>query len=49
MGRPHAPKVNMATNINSWTVIGALLGALVLIPSIMGLFSKNKFNVNGKV
>ena len=32
-----------------WTVVGILLGALVIAPSVMGLFRKNQFDVAGKV
>lgn len=39
----------MATTLNIWTAVAILLGALTVLPSIMGLFGKNKFDVNGKV
>ncbi|TVY85279.1 3-ketodihydrosphingosine reductase gsl-3 [Lachnellula suecica] len=37
----------MALDLNAWT-IGSLVGLLLLLPSIMGFFGKNKFNVSGK-
>jgi hypothetical protein len=43
------PLPNMATNLTIWTTIGIVIGALAILPSIMGLFGKNKFVVNGKV
>ena len=39
----------MATTLNIWTIVAIVLGALAVLPSIMGLFGKNKFDVNGKV
>jgi len=38
----------MATTLNIWTIVAILLGALAILPSIMVLFGKNKFDVNGK-
>ncbi|TVY17728.1 3-ketodihydrosphingosine reductase gsl-3 [Lachnellula arida] len=38
----------MAVDLSSWTIAGLVLGFLVLLPTIMGLFSSNKFNVSGK-
>ena len=39
----------MALDLGIWTIASVVVGFLVLIPSIMGLFGKNKFDVNGKV
>lgn len=39
----------MDANINYWTIGSVVIGFLLVLPSIMGLFSKNKFDVNGKV
>jgi hypothetical protein len=39
----------MATTLNFWTIVALIPGLLLLLPSIMGFFSKNKFNVSGKV
>ena len=39
----------MADAVNYWTIAGIIIGLLVLLPSIMGLFGGNKFNVKGKV
>merc|ERR1711939_1036284 len=38
----------MALDLGIWTIASVVVGFLVLIPSIMGLFGKNKFDVNGK-
>ena len=40
---------NMALNSNYWTTGGIIIGLLVLLPTIMGFFGKNKFDVKGKV
>jgi 3-dehydrosphinganine reductase len=39
----------MAAALSYWTIASIVVGVLVLLPSIMGLFSKNKFDVKGKV
>jgi 3-dehydrosphinganine reductase len=39
----------MDANISYWTIGSIVLGFLLVLPSIMGLFSKNKFDVKGKV
>ncbi|TVY42704.1 3-ketodihydrosphingosine reductase [Lachnellula subtilissima] len=38
----------MAVDLNSWTIASLILGLLVLLPTLMGFFSSNKFNVSGK-
>jgi hypothetical protein len=40
---------NMADTLNYWTIASIIIGLLVLLPSIMGLFGGNKFDVKGKV
>ena len=37
------------SQLSYWTIGSLFVGFLALLPTIMGLFSKNKFNVNGKV
>jgi 3-dehydrosphinganine reductase len=39
----------MDINLNYWTLGSIALGFLLVLPSIMGLFGKNKFDVKGKV
>jgi 3-dehydrosphinganine reductase len=39
----------MDANISYWTIGSIVIGFLLILPSIMGLFSKNKFDVKGKV
>ncbi len=39
----------MELNLSYWTVSAIVLGLALALPSIMGLFSGNKFDVNGKV
>lgn len=39
----------MATALYIWTALGILIGAAAVLPLIMGLFGRNKFDVNGKV
>jgi 3-dehydrosphinganine reductase len=39
----------MADTLNYWTIASVVIGLLILLPSIMGFFSKNKFGVKGKV
>jgi 3-dehydrosphinganine reductase len=39
----------MADYWNWWLVIAILVGALALVPTIMGFFGGNKFDVKGKV
>jgi hypothetical protein len=39
----------MDANINYWTIGSIVIGFLLVLPSIMGLFSKSKFDVKGKV
>ncbi|TVY56868.1 3-ketodihydrosphingosine reductase gsl-3 [Lachnellula cervina] len=39
----------MAVDLSSWTIVAVIvLGFLVLLPTIMGFFSSNKFDVSGK-
>lgn len=40
---------DISLGYSSWTIVSLFVGFLALLPTIMGLFSKNKFNVNGKV
>jgi 3-dehydrosphinganine reductase len=39
----------MADSLSWWAAVGILVGALILVPTIMGLFGGNKFDVQGKV
>jgi hypothetical protein len=39
----------MALTLSYWTISGIVLSLALILPSIMGLFSSNKFDVNGKV
>jgi hypothetical protein len=43
------PSSIMADILNYWTITGIVIGLLVLLPSIMGFFGGNKFDVKGKV
>ena len=45
----HPSNFIMASTLGYWTIASIVVGLLALLPSIMGLFSKNKFNVKGKV
>ncbi|TVY47431.1 3-ketodihydrosphingosine reductase [Lachnellula occidentalis] len=38
----------MAVDLTPWTIAGLVLGLLLLLPTVMGFFSRNKFNVSGK-
>ncbi|KAK0116524.1 3-dehydrosphinganine reductase [Cadophora gregata] len=37
-----------ALDLGAWTIASIVVGFLAILPSIMGLFGKNKFDVNGK-
>lgn len=39
----------MSLDLGIWTIVSLVVGLLVTIPSIMGFFGKNKFDVKGKV
>ena len=45
----HPSTFTMASALGYWTIASTVVGLLVLLPSIMGFFSKNKFDVKGKV
>ncbi|KAH9221727.1 3-ketodihydrosphingosine reductase-like protein tsc10 [Leptodontidium sp. 2 PMI_412] len=38
----------MSLDLGIWTIVSLVVGLLVTIPSIMGFFGKNKFDVKGK-
>ena len=39
----------MADALNYWTIASIIIGLVILLPSIMGFFGGNKFDVKGKV
>ena len=39
----------MADTLNYWTIASIVVGLVVLLPSIMGFFGGNKFDVKSKV
>jgi 3-dehydrosphinganine reductase len=39
----------MADILSYWTIASIIVGLVVLLPSIMGFFGGNKFDVKGKV